>query len=142
MESEGSLPHLQKPAISPYSESYQSSPCPHPSSWRSVLILSSHFLLGLPSGLIPSGFPTKILYAPLLSPVCATCSAYLIKLQEFFKILRIFTFDLLIIHQFLYHLSSFLLYHFPDSRLKEAENCELALQTFAILKPSARLHSR
>ena len=38
----------------------------HPNSWRSVLILSSHLLFGLPSGLFLLGFPTKILYAPLL----------------------------------------------------------------------------
>ena len=35
---------------------------PHPTSWRSVLILSTHLLLGLPSGLLPSGFPSKTLY--------------------------------------------------------------------------------
>ena len=36
----------------------------HPTSWRSILILSAHLHLGLPSGLFPSGFPTKTLYAP------------------------------------------------------------------------------
>jgi hypothetical protein len=30
---------------------------------RSIWILSTHLCLGLPSGLFPSGFPTKILYA-------------------------------------------------------------------------------
>ena len=45
---------------------------PHPTSWRSILILSTHLRLGLPSGLFPSGFPSKTLYTPLSSPICAT----------------------------------------------------------------------
>jgi hypothetical protein len=32
---------------------------PHPTSWRSILMLSAHLHLGLPSGLFHPGFPTK-----------------------------------------------------------------------------------
>jgi len=35
---------------------------PHPTFWRSILILSSHLCHGLPNGLFPSGFPTKPQY--------------------------------------------------------------------------------
>jgi hypothetical protein len=43
--------------------------------------LFTHLDLGLPSGLFLSGFPTNILYAFLFSPICDTCSAYLILLD-------------------------------------------------------------
>ena len=51
---------------------------PLPTSWRSILIFSSHLRHGLPSGLFPSGFHTKILYKPLTSSIRSTCSDHLI----------------------------------------------------------------
>jgi len=46
-----SVRHLSLSLASPIQSIY-----PHPTSWRSVLILSTHLRLGLPSGLFPSGF--------------------------------------------------------------------------------------
>ena len=54
---------------------------PHPTSWRSIIILSTHLHLGLPSGLFPSGFPTKTLYTPSPHPYMALCPAHLILLN-------------------------------------------------------------
>ena len=41
---------------------------PHPTSWRYILILSSHICLGFQSGIFPWVFPNKTLYIPYFSP--------------------------------------------------------------------------
>jgi len=63
------------------SESNQFSPCIRPTSWISVLILSSHLRLGFLSGLVPSGLHTETLYTPLPSTIHATCTAHSILLD-------------------------------------------------------------
>ena len=55
--------HLSLSWASPIQSVYS-----HPTSWRSVVILSTHLRLGLPSGLFPSGFPTKTLHTPSPHP--------------------------------------------------------------------------
>ena len=49
-----SVRHLSLSWASPIQSIY-----PHPTSWRSILILSTHLRLGLASGVFPSCFPTK-----------------------------------------------------------------------------------
>jgi len=78
MEPEVSLPHLQVPAICPYSEPHQSSPCFQSQFLKFHLNIILQLHSGLPSGLFPSSFPTKTLYTPLFSPIRATWPSHLI----------------------------------------------------------------
>jgi len=60
---------------------------PHPTSRRSILILSSHLRLGLPNDLLHSGFPAKTLHTNILSPIHATRPVHPIPLVLFTRII-------------------------------------------------------
>ena len=62
---------------------------PHPTSSRSIII-SIHLRLGLPSGLFPSGFPTKTLYTP--SPHPYVPNAQPISLSAYYTSSKLFPF--------------------------------------------------
>jgi hypothetical protein len=71
MVHEVSLPYSQEPATGPYPEPDESSPHPPTVSYRCILILPLHLRQAIPSGLLRSSFPTKILCAFLISPCTA-----------------------------------------------------------------------
>jgi hypothetical protein len=84
MKPEGLLPHLQVPAncLYPINPVH-----PHrPTSCRSILILSSHLRLGLQSG-HSLKFPLQNLVQTLFSLIGATCSAHLILIDLFIRIM-------------------------------------------------------
>jgi hypothetical protein len=64
-------------SLYPYPQPDQTSLRPLPAALKSILILSSHLCLGLASDILSSGFPTKPMYTPILSPISATCPAHL-----------------------------------------------------------------
>ena len=76
-----------------------------------LLMLSTHLRPDLPSGLFPSGFPTKTLYTPLSSPIRATCSDHLILLD--FIPLHNIGWGVQIIYLLVMQSPPFLLYLFP-----------------------------
>jgi hypothetical protein len=84
-EADSSLPCSQEPATCPEPEPDESNPRPHPIYGRYTLLLSSLLRLVIPSGLVSRGFLTKILFAPLLSPILdtfPTISSFLIRIVE------------------------------------------------------------
>ena len=85
MEPESSLPHSQQPATCLYSEPDQSNPCPHPTSWISILILSSHLRLDPPRGSFPQISPSKS--CMYLSPIRSICPAHHILLDLITRII-------------------------------------------------------
>ena len=85
-----SVRHLSLSWASPIHSIY-----PHPTSWRFVLVLSTHLFLALLSGLFPSGFTTKTLNTPLSLSKRVTCPAHLILLDFItHTIVSIFQFDM------------------------------------------------
>ena len=78
---EGSLPHSQVPATCPYPEPARSSPYPTSHLLKIHLNIILPSTPGSPKWFFPSGFPTKPLYTPLISPIRATCPAHLIPLD-------------------------------------------------------------
>jgi len=75
MRPEGSPLFLQKHSTGSWGSSIKSTPS-HYNSLISFLILSSHLRLYLLNDLFSSDCPNKILYAFLVSPICATSHAH------------------------------------------------------------------
>jgi hypothetical protein len=80
MKTERSLPHSQEAATCLYPEPDQFCPCPPTHFLNIHFNITSHLRLCLPSGLFPSGLPTKTLCTPLLYPIPAACPVHLILL--------------------------------------------------------------
>jgi hypothetical protein len=76
MESVGSLLCSQEPSTDLYRVRWIQSIPLHHISLRSILILSSHLRLSVPSGLFPYGFITKILYSTSLHPCYMSCPSH------------------------------------------------------------------
>jgi len=81
MEPRGSALCSQEPATGPFSEPDQCSPHLPPNfpNIHSNIIFSSMCKSSMWS--LPFGFPAKVSYAFLISPICATCLAHLILLD-------------------------------------------------------------
>jgi hypothetical protein len=75
VESEATLQGLQKPSNTPHSESHQRNVPSKFCSFKLNFNIILKLLLGLPSGLFPSCFPTKPTHAPLLFPKSVACPA-------------------------------------------------------------------
>jgi len=69
-----SLPCLYKPATDPYPEPDESDPQLSNPIYLRYILTVPHICLGLPSGLFPFSFPTKILYGFHISFMRATCT--------------------------------------------------------------------
>jgi hypothetical protein len=93
------------------SETDKSGPFTYFIFWKFILLSSFHLSLGFKSGLFPSRFSTKTLYAPLLSTYVSHASSisfFLLISRTIFTFIRLFFIHLLWVWQklFLYLLRS------------------------------------
>jgi hypothetical protein len=97
MEPGSSLPHSQQPTTCPYPEPAQSSPCPP----FHFLQIHCNIILwptpGSPKWFVPWGLAIRILYAPLLCSIRATCPA---------RHMRLLPYETLTGRSFITHISS------------------------------------
>ena len=117
-----SVRHLSLSWASPIQSIY-----PHPTSWRSVLIVSTHLRLGLPSGLFPSGSHTKTLY-PLSIKLVFLYTIVRGSFQEFCT-LYVFSLKLNLfykIHLQAFNLISIVLYHSGPTFRQVLYSCQEA----------------
>jgi len=81
MEPEGYYRIYKSPPTVPISSQMNTVHSTAPLLEDALLIIQYYQHLGLPSGFLSQGHPTKILYAPLLSPLRAPCRTHLILLD-------------------------------------------------------------
>ena len=81
------LLHSQEPATCLNPVPNKSSPCPHPTYWKCVLILCSHLRLDFSSGSFPQVSLPEHCIAPLLPHTHATWLAYLLHLDLIIRII-------------------------------------------------------
>jgi len=77
----------QDPATCPYPEPYKPSPCPFSNFLKIYFNIILHLRIDLPTALFPSGFATRSLRAPFLSPIRATRSSHLTLLDLITRII-------------------------------------------------------
>jgi hypothetical protein len=97
MEPESSLPNQKYLPSVPILSQLEPVLFLHPTSWRSILILSSHLRLGLLSCLFPTGFPTINLHTTLLFVIRTTFRTHFLLIDFIIWTIFIFYFISLLV---------------------------------------------